>query len=120
MHSLKSVLVVDDDPSLRGLLVRALRQHGFNVAAAASAEEGLRLAAGKSFDAVMLDNDLPGAKGIAALPEFLRSRGHLVIMMADAPSEELAAQALRQGARSVLSKPFNVLSAAEDVQRLIG
>lgn len=58
-----SVLLVDDDPALRELVARGLRQAGASVVEAGSVAEALELADGTP-DLVLLDLDLPDGSGI--------------------------------------------------------
>lgn len=57
----RRVLVVDDDPTIRAVLVRVLQQHGFDVQAAANGVEALDLATRESrpFDLLMTDLMMP-------------------------------------------------------------
>jgi signal transduction histidine kinase/CheY-like chemotaxis protein len=62
-----TVLVIDDDPSARDIVVRLLGREGFRVLTAASGEEGLRLARGSRPDVITLDVLMPGIDGWAVL-----------------------------------------------------
>ena len=100
------VLIVDDDPGVSGVFKAFLTRKGHRVTLAATAEEGLRLAAGKRFDAVLLDNGLPGRMGLAALPEFVK-RAKSVIMVTGLPSEDARKDAELLGAKAFLPKPVD-------------
>ncbi len=65
--SVAKVLVIDDDPVARDLVYRFLSKEGFQVASAASGEEGLRLARQLRPDAITLDVMMPGMDGWAVL-----------------------------------------------------
>jgi two-component system, NtrC family, sensor kinase len=58
-----AVLVIDDSPTLRAELERALSEDGYDVVLAASGEEGLRLMASQRPSAVIVDGGLPGIDG---------------------------------------------------------
>src|SRR3954471_105323 len=60
------VLIVEDEPRMRELLVRSIGSWGFEVAEARSGEEALRLAGEHPPDIVLLDLNLPGIDGIEA------------------------------------------------------
>jgi GAF domain-containing protein/DNA-binding response OmpR family regulator/anti-sigma regulatory factor (Ser/Thr protein kinase) len=65
--TLPTILVVDDDPTVRELMQRFLRSAGFNIVTAAGGEEGLRLAREVRPDAITLDVMMPGMDGWAVL-----------------------------------------------------
>jgi len=62
----RSILVLDDEESIRALLEEGLSGHGLRVACAASAEEAAKLAATKNFDALLCDLNLGGTGGISS------------------------------------------------------
>src|SRR5947199_3006217 len=61
------LLVVDDEPLIRDTLAEFLGQEGFTVAACASGEEALALAAEQRFDVALCDVQLPGMDGVELL-----------------------------------------------------
>lgn len=104
-RSLK-VLVVEDDPDVVKLVRRILERAGHVPTHAASAEEGLAALKASAFDAVLLDNGLPGAMGIRALPEFVAATQAPVVMMTGHPNEDVEKDALLLGAKALVAKPF--------------
>jgi PAS domain S-box-containing protein len=62
-----TVLVIDDDPTARDLMATFLRKEGYRMVAAASGEEGVRLARALRPDAITLDVIMPGMDGWAVL-----------------------------------------------------
>jgi len=102
------VLVVDDDPDINRLLRVRLKSRGFQVDGASNGEEALRLLdEGMRPDLMFLDVSMPGIGGIDVL-KHVRAEGLdvAVIMMTAFGSEEVAIEALRQGADDYLRKPF--------------
>jgi CheY-like chemotaxis protein len=67
-----TVLVVDDEASVRSLIVNSLRDHGYRILEAADGVEALRIAKDKRPDAVVLDIELPALDGTTVL-QALRS-----------------------------------------------
>ena len=61
------VLVVEDEPVLRGLYQDNLQEHGFAVTAAADGQEGLELLRAQAFDVVLLDLNMPRLDGLGLL-----------------------------------------------------
>jgi len=62
----KSILVLDDEESIRSLLEEGLSSHGLRVACAGSAEEAAKLAASENFDALLCDLNLNGSGNISS------------------------------------------------------
>ncbi|TBR26498.1 response regulator [bacterium] len=104
-RSLK-LLVVEDDADVVLVIRRVLERDGHVVTAAESAEAGLAALKAGSFDAVLLDNGLPGAMGIKALTEFVAATQAPVVMMTGHPNEDVEKDALLLGAKALVAKPF--------------
>jgi two-component system response regulator MprA len=102
------VLVVDDEPSVRTALERALRLEAYDVELAADGREALdRLAAGAALDAVVLDVGMPHVDGLEVCRR-LRDAGDrtpvLMLTARDAVDDRVAG--LDAGADDYLVKPF--------------
>lgn len=101
------VLVVDDDPSVRGSVSRFLRSVGFRVEAFASAEEFLRHPVPDAPACVILDVFIPGVGGLEvqrALAE--RAASPPVVFITGHGDIALSVRAMKAGAVDFLSKPF--------------
>src|SRR5689334_17601051 len=102
-----TILVVDDHPIVRQGLVGVLEdEDGFAVVgAAASAEEALPIAVRAHPDVILLDLELPGLDGIAALPRLLEaSAASRVIVFTAYETDERVFGAIRAGAKGYLLK----------------
>lgn len=101
------ILVVEDDASIRSVLVRGLTEEGFAVDQAADGEEGLRKASDPAYDLVILDLVLPKKDGRAVLRQ-LRSQevstAVLILTARDAVPDRI--RGLDDGADDYLVKPF--------------
>jgi two-component system OmpR family response regulator len=73
----RTILIVDDDPSVADTFARMLKLEGFGVATALSAEAGLELAENVRPHAIILDMRMPITNGLQFL-RLVRSRPHLV------------------------------------------
>ncbi len=73
----RTILIVDDDPSVADTFSRMLKLEGFVVATALSAEAGLELATNLRPDAIILDMRMPLTNGLQFL-RLVRSLPHLV------------------------------------------
>jgi CheY-like chemotaxis protein len=110
----RSVLVLDDEESLRMLLAEGLTPHGLQVDCAATLEEALAFVAGHSYDLLLCDLNLSGngghASGKAAAGRILAAAGKrkpaLVYMTGDLVETDQSAGAI--GYTRHLQKPFRI------------
>jgi len=102
------ILVVEDDPKIAHLLKTGLEQASYTVVAASTGEEGLDLAQGGDFDAVVLDMMLPGKSGLQMVQE-LRLCGAGMPVLALTARSALAERidGLNNGCDDYLAKPFS-------------
>jgi two-component system, NtrC family, sensor kinase len=111
----KLVLLIEESPTYREMLTSALQGDGYAVAAAASGEEGLQIAAARRPAAVIIDGQLPGIDGATVvrrmkLDAALRTMPCLLLTARDDPESEL--NALDAGADAFVRKN-------EDVQMIL-
>ncbi len=100
------ILIVDDSLFMRMQLKEILQNAGHQVVEAGGGEEGLKLAAGQSPDAIILDLLMPGLDGVAVLRK-LREQGiqtPVIVHTADI-QDSTRQQCLELGARAFLNKP---------------
>jgi DNA-binding NtrC family response regulator len=103
-----SILLIDDDDSLRRVMEFSLQEAGYRVQTAASGEEGLRLFEKDSFDAVITDITMPGMSGMEVLAKMHHQDARLpVIIITAYGTIESAVEAMKQGAFDYITKPFN-------------
>ena len=101
------VLIVDDDAGLRQSLGLLLGESGFTVTAEGDPERGLARALADDFDVVLCDIKMPKLDGREFLRRYKGEGGRaLVVMMSAHGNEELAVEAMREGAYDYLHKPF--------------
>jgi two-component system NtrC family response regulator len=100
------ILVVEDEPDVCRGLVRLLERFGYQVKAAASAEEADHWMSSQRFDVLLLDIELPRMKGVEFLAWALDRDPQLaVIMMTGLDSPEIAIECVERGARTYMVKP---------------
>lgn len=105
----KTVLIVDDDDILRNTLARGLRNDGFNVLSAPSAENAREILSRISVDAIVLDRMMTGTDGLTFLQERRGSGDKTpVIMLTAMTGPENAIAGLSGGANDYLAKPFQM------------
>jgi DNA-binding response OmpR family regulator len=107
----RSVLIVDDEASLRRVLERALTREGYRVISAGSAEGAYALLENERADAVLLDIQLPTMSGLALYLAISHRwsylEGRIAIMTGDAQAEEVRSW-LEHHRCVVLHKPFDL------------
>jgi diguanylate cyclase (GGDEF)-like protein len=107
MKTALRILVVDNDESIRDVMVRLLEAEGHEVTLAVSGEDGLELFREHPFPLVITDIDLEGMDGIQLLQEIKKiDPNSLVVIITSYGSMETAVKALRYGAYDYLFKPF--------------
>jgi DNA-binding NtrC family response regulator len=110
-----SVLIVDDDDSIRAALVDRIRHWGHVVEEARDGDEALAMASRKEYDLVFLDLAMPGRTGMEVLRAWTEAGyGADVIVLTAQGSVQAAVEAIRAGAADFLQKPadFGLLEAA--------
>ncbi len=113
-----SLLVIDDDETVRATLVEFFETFGFTARSAATATEGRRLAAVHAPDVVLLDLRLPDADGILALEALRADDPDLaVIVLTGYADVRTAVRAMQHGAADLLEKPVDLELLAAAVTR---
>lgn len=102
-----SILLVDDDMELCGLMREFFQQHGINVETVHDGEQGLDLAFGGTFDLILLDVMMPKLDGFAVLRQIRRRSPVPVIMLTARTEHGDRIEGLNAGADDYLPKPFS-------------
>jgi len=103
-----TVLVIEDDTSLRRALRTSLKARGFTVVESPTAEEGLVLVADDRTDVVLLDLGLPDLDGIEALRRMRSFSEVPVVVLTARDRQQDKIAALDAGADDYVTKPFDV------------
>lgn len=104
-----SILVVEDDVTIRELLTYSLRRSGFAVSSAGTGREGLGLAVESDVDLVLLDVMLPEGDGITVVRAIKEARPDLpVILLTACDDREVELAGFRAGADDYVTKPFDM------------
>ena len=113
--------VIDDDRTVRFVLVQALRDAGHKVSAFEGAREALAaLADGEQPDLVFTDVRMPGLDGLAFLDQLKAKNPELPVVVMSAYTDVAStAGAFRGGAHEFLSKPFDLDEAVALVERAL-
>jgi len=114
------VLIVDDQPGIRRLLLEVFTDEGYEVNVATNGNEALEQAKEVKPAVILMDMKMPGMDGIDALKE-LKELGlaERVIMMTAYGELELVTKAKELGAFAYVTKPFDIIKLCEMVSNYI-
>ena len=117
---MRKILVVDDEPNIRKMLMRVLSSEGFTVKEAVNGLEALKKIEEENYSLVLLDLKVPGLNGIETLEKIREYDKDLpVIMMSAYGSIPEAVEAMKKGAIDYLIKPFDIEELKIIVERAI-
>ncbi|MBI3031425.1 MAG: response regulator [Candidatus Rokubacteria bacterium] len=119
----RRVLVVDDDPEIRSVLVEYLQGKGFEVLQAGSGEEAIGRLTEFRPHVVLLDIIMPGLSGVETLRRIKSVQpGTAVVMVSGIEDQETARQALVLGAADYVAKPvdFQYLDSVLQIHLFMG
>jgi two-component system nitrogen regulation response regulator GlnG len=118
--TLPTVLIADDDRSIRTVLTQALGRSGYQVRATASAATLWRWVEDGEGDVVITDVIMPDENGLDLIPRIRRIRPELpVIVMSAQSTLTTAVQATQRGAFDYLPKPFDLADLLSVVDRAL-
>ncbi len=115
----RTILVIDDDERLRGLVAEYLGGRGFTVETAEDGERGLELLRSGTIDLVVLDVMLPGPDGFEVMREVRKSSRVPVIMLTARGDETDRIVGLEIGADDYMPKPFNPRELLARIQAVL-
>lgn len=116
------VLVVDDEPSVRRLVVSQVSRVGFDVEPAASAQEALEIVGAEAgrLALVLTDVDMPGTSGVELLSAIKTMDDSIqVVMITGMQDLATVRECLRKGAYDYLVKPFHIEELRNTVDRAV-
>jgi len=112
------ILIVDDQPGVRQLLMEAFREDGHEVSLAANGSEALGVLAQFVPDLVLMDMKMPGMNGIETLREIRAAKFEVAaILMTAYGDSHNSEQAEELGVVGYLSKPFDLLELRRHVEK---
>lgn len=120
MSQQANIVVVEDDPGLRELLVEELETEQYQVRAVESVEQALQLIEQVQPDLVVSDLRLPGANGMSMVPRLLQlPQAPAILLITAFGTVAQAVEALKQGADDFLTKPLDMEHFLLTVNRLL-
>jgi len=115
-----AILVVEDEPAIRGGVCDALTFHGMAPTGVGDGREGLRQAVSGRFELVMLDVMLPGLDGFSILRELRKVLPRQAVLMLTAKGAESdVLEGFACGADDYVGKPFSVAQLIARVEALL-
>ncbi|HKO58958.1 MAG TPA: response regulator [Thermoanaerobaculia bacterium] len=111
------ILIVDDDPGVRALLVALLRHRGYGYDLAADGEEAVCHLRRASYDAVLLDLMLPKVNGFEVLRFIRAERQHMLprVIVLTAASNATLRDFDTSGIRALMRKPFDIHALMDEL-----
>lgn len=119
----KTILAVDDSPSIRQMVAFTLKGAGYEVTEAVDGQDGLNKAKAKSFNLVLTDQNMPQMDGITliknlrGLPQY---KTVPILVLTTEAGDALKTQGRAAGATGWLVKPFDPQKLMEVVKKVIG
>ncbi len=112
------LLIVDDEPNLRRVLISDLRLDGHSVEEADGVTSALPLLTERDYDVIITDQKMPDGDGLKILSAAHESDPSVaVIFLTAVPTIELAVESMRQGAFDFITKPFSPETVRATVRR---
>ena len=117
-----SLLMIEDDPSVRRSLTRLFQNEGYTVHTAADATELSQILDGKAIDLILLDVGLPWINGFE-LAELMKCHKDLkkipLIFISGHTTEADVKKGFQMGADDYIKKPFNIENVRRTVRTLL-
>ncbi len=118
----KTILIIDDSPSIRQMVAFTLKTEGYTVIEAADGVEGLAKAKAHAIDLVLSDQNMPNMDGVTmvktlrSLPQYGTTP---ILMLTTERSDVQKAQGKEAGATGWLVKPFDPRKLLEVVNKFL-
>lgn len=113
----KKILIVDDQYGIRVLLDEVFRKEGYKTFQAANGPQALGIAEKESPDLVILDMKIPGMDGLEILRRIKALNQAIQVIMITAYGElDLIQEAMRLGALTHFTKPFDIDELRQKVE----
>ena len=119
----KSILAVDDSPSIRQMIAFTLKAAGYNVIEAVDGQDALEKSKQQLFNLVLTDQNMPRMDGITLIRQ-LRTLPQYktvpLLMLTAESSDKMKAQGRAAGASGWIVKPFDPQRLLETIKKVIG
>lgn len=118
----KTIMTIDDSPSVRQMMQMTLRGAGFAVIEASDGEEALQKLGSTKVEAIFTDQNMPRLDGLGFIRRFRampNSIGVPVVFLSTESRDDLKAAARAAGATGWLTKPFDQAKLLEVVRKVL-
>lgn len=119
----KTILTVDDSPSIRRMVRMTLQEAGYTVIEGIDGQDGLEKATASRVDAIIVDQNMPRLDGIGmirALRKHPNGQGVPVVVLSTESEDTLKQQARDAGALGWMVKPFTQDKLLAVVRKVVG
>ncbi|WP_416307338.1 response regulator [Neptunicella sp. SCSIO 80796] len=119
----KSILIVDDSPSIRQMVEVTLKSASYQVNAAKDGQEALELCQSKKFDFVLTDQNMPRMDGLTLIKSLRALSAYKtvpIVMLTTETSDAMKAQGRASGATGWMVKPFDPAKLLEVLSKVLG
>ena len=118
----KTILAVDDSPSVRQMVRLTLAGAGYTVVEAVDGQDALEKATAQRFDAILTDQNMPRLDGIGFIRQFRtrpEGKGVPIVFLSTESQDTLKAQAKEAGAIGWMIKPFDQAQLLAVVKKVL-
>ena len=114
----EKVLLVDDEQDFLSIMSERMKARGMDVSTAASAKEAIQLAEAESFDAIILDLQMPGMDGLETLKALKAKKPEIqVILLTGHATVEKSVEAMKLGAMDLMEKPADLKTLTDKIKK---
>lgn len=115
-----NVLIVDDHPGIRLLLLEIFKHEGYNVSVVSTGKEAIETLATHSFDIVLLDKNLPIINGIEVIECLHHYKIDVNVILMSGLVDDLEEKVKQyEFVRGIKQKPFDITDLCDTVKEII-
>ncbi|MCE6951339.1 response regulator [Cereibacter sphaeroides] len=119
----RTVLAVDDSPSIHCMVALTLREAGYEVIEAADGQQALEMALSRRVDAILTDQNMPRLDGLGFIRAYRshpEGRGTPIVFLSTESADRLKAEAREAGALGWMVKPFTQAQLLAVMKKVLG
>jgi len=120
MRSPKTILIVEDDPNVRSMLVKHLVKSGYRIIEATDGMEALKRLEQDQYDLVLTDIVMPYISGVGVVTALKKKWPHIPVIAMTGFGKEPESAAMERNADLVLPKPVKMSLLMKHIARLLG